>query len=393
MNELRNLVTPEFSASATKAFAPLQLLLYAVLLLIGPPSITGAQSDSCVFYSDYNSELWMRFPSTNFVSGEFMVYGDDSCQGEAWYGIKTGPLGYVHAATQKDAASICSDVHDQDLRAHRDFTKYSSQVIWWCRNPDAPPPSGGGPSGSGPNGAGPGAGGDNNERAPVASTCETLVKTTNLKVSATYGLGSGIQCQRVNPAVIGNAAVQRQGIQDAVDIWGYAEQGYQLCYPQPGRVVFLDAATSPRAVVNVNYSQSNGYTCVSHNRAGTAVLVAPAPTESQPVKASAPRITPGTYDSISSAILLNDCNVTPSTTLKLRAAPWGRSLALARQGRQVKATARTHSWFKIDTGERIGWIAAWLTSADVSCSGSGPGHASLPLGSHRGNLTANLTGS
>ena len=117
--------------------ARLTPLLAALLYFTLPPAPLQAQ-DSCIFYSDYNSESYTRFPGTNFISGGFTVYHDAACQGEPAVGLETGPLGYVRAASQRDAAKICTDVHERTLEAYRDFTRYSSQEIWWCHDPDAP---------------------------------------------------------------------------------------------------------------------------------------------------------------------------------------------------------------------------------------------------------------
>ena len=55
-------------------------------------------------------------------------------------------------------------------------------------------------------------------------TCATL-SGTSATVSATYGLRSGVQCQQVGAAGIGNASVVAAGYIDALDVWGYVEQG------------------------------------------------------------------------------------------------------------------------------------------------------------------------
>lgn len=394
-------VSATVSSSAKRLLA---VLLSLLLLFILPPTSVWAQA-SCVFYSDYNSVAYMRFPSSNFVSGVFMLYRDDACQGQPSSGLNTGPLGYVHSPSQQGAAIICANVHSREMEAYRDFTKYSSQVIWWCLDPAADPPSGGGdsrnPSGSGPSGSGPGADGDTDASAPGPHSCETLVQTSNLKMSATYGLTSGIQCRRIGADGVVNAAIKSQSAQDAVDVFGYAEQGYQLCFPRTGTIIFLDAATAPRSVVTVDYSHSGGFTCASLNRAGTVVLVGAGPgaatTGSQPTSAKAPGATkyirPGTYDLLSSAISLRDCTVTPSTTLRFRAGPWGRLLGRVWESSAAPASARTRSWYKISYKGQEGWIAAWLTTAAGSCFGAGPGHAALPLVTLPGTYTALLTGS
>ena len=366
----------------------LALLTSMALLFILLPAFVWAQ-DRCVLYSDYNSESYMRFPSSNFVSGEFLLYHDSVCQGEPAAGLSTGPTGYVHAPSQRAAASLCSDIHNHDMMAFRDFTKYSSQVIWWCLDPDEVPPSRGG----NPTGVGPGADADVDSSAPGDHSCQTLVETTNLKMSATYGLASGIQCRRIGAAGVGNPTVTSRGVLDAVDIYGYAEQGYQLCFPQAGAIVFLDAATSPRSVVKIDFSHSGGFTCASLDRAGTVVLVGgSASTPSQTQSATTQYVPPGSYESTQSAISLINCAVAPSTTLRLRAAPWGYIVGRVGEASIVQATERTRSWYKIDYKGQDGWIAAWLTEAEGGCFGAGPGHAALPLIALSGSHAAHLTG-
>jgi len=380
--------------------ALLLALLSALTLFALLPAPATAQGN-CVFYSDYNSELYMRFPSSNFISGGFMVYGDDACQGEASPGLVTGPLGYVRAPSQTAAASVCADVHHRAMEAYRDFTRYSSLEIWWCLDPDAQPTgnSGGRPS------PGDSADDESVERHDTDSsvirthTCETLVRTTNLKMTATYGLSSGIQCRRIGAAGIYDAAIANQGVKDAVDIFGYAEQGYQLCFPQSGRIIFHDAATAPRAVVQAEFSYSGGFTCAALDRAGTVVLVeAPPALVSTGATAVIARpettqwIKPGTDDAPGSAIPLRRCMVTPAATLRLRTAPWGRSLGLVWEGNTASANARTRSWYRVRHEGRDGWIAAWLTASEGGCSGAGPGHAARPLISQRASYAALVTG-
>ena len=374
--------------------------LLSALLLFTLPTPAWAQG-SCVFYSDYNSELYMRFPDSNFISGGFMIYGDDACQGEASSGLETGPLGYVRARSQTAAASICAGVHQRAMEAYRDFTRYSSQEIWWCLDPNAAPAvtSGDRPSSRGPAGDESSEHRDADAGAPIAHTCETLVRTTSLKMTATYGLSSGIQCQRIGAAGIYDASITNRGVKDAVDIFGYAEQGYQLCFPQSGRIIFLDAATAPRAIVQAEFSYSGGFTCAALVRAGTVVLVeAPPATKSAGASAGLARhetsqsIKPGTNDAPGSAISLTRCTVTPSATLRLRTAPWGRSLGLVWEGSATSATARTRSWYRVRHEGRDGWIAAWLTASEGGCSGAGPGHAARPLVAQRASDAALVTG-
>ena len=68
-----------------------------------------------------------------------------------------------------------------------------------------------------------------------------------------------------------------------------------------GAIVFLDAATSPRSVVEVDSSPADGYTCGVMNRAGTMVLVKGS-TASPESESLAQEFIDATTDPVSSAM-------------------------------------------------------------------------------------------
>jgi len=84
-----------------------------------------------------------------------------------------------------------------------------------------------------------------------------------------------------NLASIGNADVIAMGVIHAVDV--FKMQGAQsstslgrpteVCLQGSGRLVFLDAATSPRALSAVPATPRDGYLCATLHTAGTLVLV------------------------------------------------------------------------------------------------------------------------
>lgn len=76
---------------------------------------------------------------------------------------------------------------------------------------------------------------------------------------------------------------------------------------------------------------------------------------------------PGAGDSVASAIVLETCQVTSQTGLRLRAAPWGEILDLIPAGTAVPAIARTESWYKATYLGQIGWSAAWLADGEGDC--------------------------
>ena len=341
----------------------------------------------------------MRFPDANFLTGSFMVYTDNACRDEVDT-LAAAPLGYVRAQTQAAAAQFCRTIHNRELLAFRDFTKYNSQEIWYCAEPIVPRNSDDGANqvnDSGTRtGAVPGSDGDTSTSPSLLHSCEKLVRDTDLLLSAVNGLRSGLQCRRVGAAGVGNQSVMELGLMDAVDVWGNIGGGYELCFPQLGRIMFLDAATSPRSMVDTNYYIQGGYTCASMDRAGTVVLVnAPVASASPPIVAAAstpvPR-RPGTIDSLSSAIPLDHCKVTGRTRLRIRHKPWGVQVGVLPENVAVSAIARTPSWYYVKVLDLKGWIAAWLTTSEGDCYGSGPGPAALPPYSHHGNQAPLVTG-
>ena len=94
-----------------------------------------------------------------------------------------------------------------------------------------------------------------------------------IRVSASLGMDSGIVFERHTHFAVGNQAVTAMTILDVVDIWGNANQYYEVCFPKYGAVVFLDASTSPRTVMRLDSYQRDGYSCGAMTRGGTMVLV------------------------------------------------------------------------------------------------------------------------
>ena len=192
-----------------------------------------------------------------------------------------------------------------------------------------------------------------------------------LRIHAFDGMDSGIQFRRLGAYGIGIQSVLDMGFLDAVDAWSHIGSGYEVCFPQVGRIVFLDAATSPRSVHDVeNRHDDEGYTCALLYRAGTLVLVEstesqPATEESTPTEADI--IKPGTNDSIDTAIELEDCTVTPLVNLRLRRRPWDSIRLVVPRDTLLSANARTEHWFKVTYDGVTGWLAAWHILSEGDC--------------------------
>ena len=107
---------------------------------------------------------------------------------------------------------------------------------------------------------------------PPAVTCPGMSQASGIVVHATFGLNSGVQCQRLDGGGIGIQALADSYIA-AVDIWGYVEQGVEVCFPQAGRLLFLDASAMPRVAAPLASTVVNGMTCASIMTPGSIVLM------------------------------------------------------------------------------------------------------------------------
>ena len=110
-------------------------------------------------------------------------------------------------------------------------------------------------------------------RPQIAATHVALQAATGATFGATFGLDSGVHFRQLDGAGIGIQSIIDAGYLEAFDVWGYVEQGVEVCFSQVGRVVFLDARTSPRAIVPLESTVVNGQTCVSINSPGSLVLL------------------------------------------------------------------------------------------------------------------------
>lgn len=201
----------------------------------------------------------------------------------------------------------------------------------------------------------------------VAFTCETLGGNAPT-VSARYGLQSGVQCKRVDAAGIGNQSVVDAGYIDAIDIYGYVEQGVELCFPQLGSIVFLDAATSPRSPAPVEYFARNGMTCVSLNRPGTVVLVPGQPPVIESVEVEqAPAVEPAVSEQAPASETTTtvgsqsgQCLVTTIANLKLRSIPFmdDNVIGYVRRGETLNRISGNEYWHYVQYYNQRGWISA-----------------------------------
>ena len=110
-------------------------------------------------------------------------------------------------------------------------------------------------------------------RPAYGASYVALQTATGMTFKATYGLDSGVHFRQLDGAGIGVQSIIDAGYLEAFDVYGYVEQGVEVCFPQIGRVIFLDARTMPRAITPLESTVVNGQTCVSINSPGSLVLL------------------------------------------------------------------------------------------------------------------------
>jgi len=341
----------------TKGVVGFALLLSLVLALM----LAAEAQGSCHFLrGDEKGNTYVLIEGT-YDSGATTSYSDASCQNEhgpwVW-----GEGGAAYAETEEEARVICRSNAGSSYNVALRIQDGGN--LWGCgESRVSSRTSGRRRSGSTltmvPT------------PKPVVYTGEVLQQLGE-HISAVDGMRSGIQFQRPGTGGIGIQWIIDEGVIDAMDVWGNAGRGYEVCFAQAGRWIFLDAAFSPRRVSWEAGYRRDGLSCLFMDRAGTVILVSPSeePVAAATVVATAapvPTIDPATFDDIADAIALADCRVTPRIDVNLRQGPWGRILNVIPAKTEVTATARSDSWFNVTYEETKGWVAAWLVNTDGDC--------------------------
>lgn len=201
---------------------------------------------------------------------------------------------------------------------------------------------------------------------PPVDTCSHL--PADISVSGFSPFST--QCRQVGSAGVGNAGLIAQGVLRAVDIWANANTEIRVCFRGQGRLKFLDAATSPRAVLDLAAVQIDGMTCGRINRAGTVALVQGGQTVAQTI-AEPIESPPSPAQTVPAST--TSCELAASVNLSLRAGPsvyYSRLLAMPRGARLV-ATARIDDWFMVNYQGQVGWALGEYLVLSPDCAGLG----------------------
>ena len=344
-------------------------LLFALALLLLAGRQAQSQGYSCDLYDYVDPDLWyLYFPPSNFLRGRINWYEDSAC--ETVGGAFNAPGdGLAYADNEEDAQDIC-DANLPGVNTVAEDTEALVDDYWVCDNTPPPRPKSAKRSPVSPP----------KPPKPTEPTGATLNRT-GLRLTAVDGLASGIEFQRVNEAGVGIDAVIALGILDAVDVWGEIGGGYQVCFPRHGRILFLDAAASPRAVIAIAYHHENGFTCASMARAGTIVLVnsddmredAKTETVARADEPDTPRFIIPTFAPDDSPVVpLQHCQVTAIENMHFRVSPGGGSRGLMPAQMTLDATARKLDWFYVTYIRRDGWLSAEHVAAEGDCQYPNP---------------------
>jgi len=197
----------------------------------------------------------------------------------------------------------------------------------------------------------------------IFHTCVDVHERDNgITIQATFGLRSGVQCQEIDATGIGIQSLIDAGFSNAVDIWGYVEQGVQVCFDGAGPVLFLEAATVPRTIHAIDSFVIGAKTCTSIWGAGSLVLQTqqasggawPAAT-AQPLAVAGPTPSPQCLGSITDAVNVRD-------------APNGRRIGGIFPGETVTVLDRDGGWHRLNYLGLIGWVSAQYVSLSGECS-------------------------
>ncbi len=335
---------------------PLALLLL-LLLLAALPSAQVQGSDRRCQILNRRATFWMS--SSGFARGTVSIYLNHDCTPPSEGTMSAGEHGIVDSRDRQDAIRKCNKYNGYSNNTVRPFG------LFWSCNPvidsDSDSSSGKGKSSR--------KGGSitvasRRRVVPAGPPTGELIQAFGIRVTTKLGLHSGIQFQRRDVAAVGIQSVIDMGVLDVVDVWGNIGGTYEVCFPQSGSIVFLDAATSPRTVSSIDSEVKDGFTCASMDRAGMMVLAQSAATE-----ATAPAaVGIATVPTAEPVNQLTQCEVTTLYNLNLRSAPSGETvLTIIAYQTTMTATQRTDKWFFVSFDDMQGWISSRYVSTWGYC--------------------------
>ncbi len=186
-------------------------------------------------------------------------------------------------------------------------------------------------------------------------TGEWLNANSGIRVSATYDFCSGINFERRDIAAIGIQWIIDAGPLDVVDVWGWVRPTAEVCFPQPGSMLFLNASKVQRVVEPLPSYRDGQYTCAQIGVAGTLILM----------PADSPHTTP---PSAGPQTPLAGCMARTNYILNLRAAPGGDVITLLPYDVTLTAYAKAAGWYEVDYHGIRGWVSGDYVTLVGACA-------------------------
>ncbi|MDE2948086.1 MAG: fibronectin type III domain-containing protein [Chloroflexota bacterium] len=178
----------------------------------------------------------------------------------------------------------------------------------------------------------------------------------------------GAQGQRVKPVGVGRAdVIPHHEILNAVNIWGYVTPGIEVCFDQPGRLLFVDSVYPPIAPFELPAHRRDGMTCATIDTAGTVVLLRgeSSPEQSQSQSQNPP---PLATAKPSGTQRLSGCEVRPWADVKFRQSPpGGEVISVTAIRKWLPASKTRYGYFKVSLWGREGWISGRFVYTRGDC--------------------------
>ncbi len=166
------------------------------------------------------------------------------------------------------------------------------------------------------------------------------------------------QGQQIDHVGVGRAdVIPHHEIIDAVNIWGIVTPGIEVCFDQPGRLLFVDSVYPPIDPVSLPAYQRDGMTCGAIDRAGSVVLLEGEQTAEEQ-----------TEDQQTQSQALSGCEVRPIANLKFRHSPPDGSVRSVTGVRDwLPASEKRQGYFKVRLWDVDGWISGDYVATHGNC--------------------------
>ncbi len=189
---------------------------------------------------------------------------------------------------------------------------------------------------------------------PIACTGEWLNANSDIRVSATYDICSGINFERRDFGAIGIQWVIDAGPLDVVDVWGWVRPTAEVCFPQLGSMLSISASMGQRVVQPLPSYRDGQYSCAQIGEPALLVLL----------QADSPHTT---APSAGPQVELAGCMVRTKYILNLREAADGDVITLLPYDVTLTAFSQAGLWYEVDYHGTRGWVSGAYVEPMGNC--------------------------